>query len=463
MRNTVVLTSLWLVSLLGTAACAVRHEARTTTIAVPRTMTVADTTDADIEASWWRRFDDPALDRLVEGAFAANRDLQAAAARYAAARELAGAAAWLQLPRGGPGVGVSRQHFSADEVMGDLPDRSLDLVQVGMGVAWEADLFGRLRGMRRAAVADATVAAMDVRGAQVAIAAQVASAYFELRGGERELGLVDELRARIREQLETTRTLLAAGRVTRLDLLRAQQVDEELTTRWSNGLYRVERARNRLATLTGRTPDTLLIQAGLPVPLRASALPIGLPADLLRRRPDVAAAEFRVAAASARAGIARAELFPRVSITGTVGLVAGSLGRLAEGAAGSWLVAPRLAWSAFDWPRLRREMRAAGALADAAFADYEQTVLQAIEESRTALEAYAAANRELAAQERRAQSASDAAGVVLLQYREGLVDSLARTQADRDAIAGALDANRALVAQRLAVVDVYRALGGGWQ
>jgi outer membrane protein TolC len=108
-------------------------------------------------------------------------------------------------------------------------------------------------------------------------------------------------------------------------------------------------------------------------------------------------------------------------------------------------------------------MRAAGALADAACADYEQVVLQALEEARTAIDDYAAANREFAAHERRAQAAADAAGVVFVQYREGLVDSLARTQADRDAIAGELDANRALTAQRLAVVNVYRALGGGWR
>jgi multidrug efflux system outer membrane protein len=112
---------------------------------------------------------------------------------------------------------------------------------------------------------------------------------------------------------------------------------------------------------------------------------------------------------------------------------------------------------------LRRELRAAGAFADAAFAEYEQTVLRALEETQTALDAHAAANRELAAQQRRSQASADAAGVVFVQHREGLVDSLARTLADRDAIAGALDANRALTAQRLAIVDVYRALGGGWQ
>jgi multidrug efflux system outer membrane protein len=191
-------------------------------------------------------------------------------------------------------------------------------------------------------------------------------------------------------------------------------------------------------------------------------LPIGTPGALLQRRPDIAAAESRVAAAAARAGVARAELFPRVDLTGNVGLVAGSIGRLADAAAGSWFIAPRLVWNVFDWPRLRRQMRAAGAFADAAFAEYEQTVLVAIEETGTAIDAYAAATRELQAHERRAQAAADAARVVFVQYREGLVDSLARTQAERDAIAGALDANRALTAQRLAVVDLYRALGGGW-
>ena len=462
MRKSLVLTSILFASLFGTA-CAARYETRTTTIAPPSTMTVAATADTEVEAAWWRQFQDPVLDALVEQALTANLDLQAAAFRYTAARELAGAATLLQTPHGGPTVGVSRQHLSAAEADGDVADRTGSFIQTGFGIAWEADLFGRLRGIRRAAVADAAVAAMDMRGAQVAIAAQVASAYFELRGAERDVALIEALQGRTREQLTTTRTLVSAGRVTRLDLLRAQQVDEELAAGLSVSLHRVARARNRLATLIAATPDGLQVAPASAIALRASALPIGTPADLLRRRPDVAAAELRVTAATARAGIARAELFPRVNVTGTVGLVAGSIGRLTEAAAGSWLIAPRLIWNAFDWPRLRREMRAAGAFADVAFAEYEQVVLQALEESRTALDACAAANREFAAHERRAQAAADAAGVVFVQYREGLVDSLARTQADRDAIAGALDANRALTAQRLAVVDVYRALGGGWR
>jgi NodT family efflux transporter outer membrane factor (OMF) lipoprotein len=448
-------------SLYGTA-CAARYEARTTALAAPPTMTVAATVDADFEAVWWRQFQDPVLDDLMERAFSANRDLQAAAARYTAARELAGAASLWQAPHGGPVVGVSRQHLSVAEAGANAPQRAASFVHTELGVAWEPDLFGRLRGIRRAATADAGVAAMDIRDTQVAIAAQIAAAYFELRGAERDVVLIEGLQARTRDQLTITRKLVSAGRVTRLDLLRAEQVEEELAAGLSTSLHRIERARNRLATLTG-SPDALEIPPTPAAMLRASSLAIGTPSDLLRRRPDVAAAELRVLAAAARAGIARAELFPRVDVTGTIGLVAGNLGRLPEAASASWLIAPRLLWNAFDWPRLRREMRAAGALADAAFAEYEQVVLQVLEESRTALAAYAAANHEFVARERRAQAAADAAGIVVVQYREGLVDSLARTQADRDAIAGALDANRTLTAQRLAVVDVYRALGGGWR
>lgn len=462
MLRPVRLSTLLLVSLVG-SACAARYDTRTTTITVTELASGADTSEVEFEAAWWRQFQDPALDQLVEEAFTANRDLRAAALRYEAARQLAGAATLLQLPLGGARVGVAHQQLSAAEAGHHTSDRTASFVQAGFGVAWEADLFGRLRGRRRAAVADASVAAMDVRGAQVALAAQVASAYFELRGAERHLSLVEALQATTRAQLETTRTLHSAGRVTRLDLVRAQQVEEELDSEVSIARHLIERARNRLATLTGQTPDGVHIPAPPAVALNASSLPIGPAGDLLRRRPDVAAAELRVVSAAARASVARAELWPRVEVAGTVDLVAGSVGSLAQAAAGSWLIAPRLIWNVLDWPRLRRQMRAAGALAEAAFADYEHVVLQALEESRTALDAYAAANREFSAHQRRAQAAADAAGIVFVQYREGLVDSLARTQADRDAIAGALDANRALTGQRLAVVNVYRALGGGWR
>jgi gold/copper resistance efflux pump len=442
-------------------ACAPKYVVPATTIPTPAPVVAPGVSNVDFEPEWWRQFNDPVLDGLIASALTANRDLRMAGARYEAARELAGAAALLQLPRGGVAVGGSRQQLAEAEAPG-LPDRSFSLVHAGAGVTWEADLFGRLRGQGDAMRAMATAAAMDVRGVRVAIAAQVASAYFELRGAQRDVRWLAELQGTNRKQMDVTRALVNAGRSTRLDLFRVEQVEQELAVAASNASHRIERARNRLATLTAQPRETLALLDEQNAPLRITEAAIGTPATLLQRRPDIAAAESRLGAAAARANVARAELFPRVDITGTVGLVAGSVGRLTEAGAGSWLLAPRIAWNLLDWPRLRREMRAAGAQADAAFAEYELTVLRALEESRTAVDAYAAANRELQANERRAQAAADAANIIFIQYREGLVDSLARTQAERDSIAGALAANGALTAQRLAVVDLYRALGGGW-
>src|SRR5688572_860215 len=132
MRKFLVLTSMLFLSLSGTA-CAARYQARTTSLAAPTSMTVAATADIAFEAAWWRQFEDPALDSLVEQAFSANRDPQAAAARYTAARELAGAAWLLQAPHGGPTVGVSRQHLSAAEAAGGIPARTASFVQAGFG------------------------------------------------------------------------------------------------------------------------------------------------------------------------------------------------------------------------------------------------------------------------------------------------------------------------------------------
>lgn len=442
-------------------ACAARYETPRTALAPAPPVLPAGATEESVDAEWWRIFDDPVLDSLIREGIAANRTLQSAAARFEAARELAGAAELLQLPGGGPFAAATTRQAGSAEVPPGI-DRRTTTVQVGAGFAWEADLFGRLRGIHRAGVDDARAAAMDVRGARVAIIGEIAAAYFEFRGAERDRALIDGLQERTGEQLAITRALIAAGRVSRLDLLRIEQVEQELAAAESAAEHRADRARNRIAALTGRPAGSIVIAAAVAAPLRTERLPIGTAADVLQRRPDVAAAEARVAAAASRANVARAELFPRVEVSGSIGLVAGSVGRLAEAGAGSWLIAPRLLWNVLDWPRLRRQMRAAGAVADAAFADYEQTVLNALEESQSALSAYAAATAQLAALERRAQSATDSAGIVRIQYREGLVDSLARTQAERDAIAGALDSNRALTAHRIAVVNVYRALGGGW-
>jgi multidrug efflux system outer membrane protein len=461
MRKKIV-TFLLMTSLL--AGCAVKVTPPVSELPAPQPLSAAFTHDGAFEARWWRQFDDPVLDGLMAEALAANRDLQAAAARVVAARELAGATRLNQLPTGGAAASVSRQHLSEFQAQGlDLPTRTGTVYRAGIDVAWEADVFGRLRGRARAAEADATAAAFDGRGVQVAVVAQVASAYYDWRGAQRDLDLLASLRQQVQDLTAKTEALITAGRLTRLDLLRVQQLDDGMAAEQATVTHVGERARLRLATLTGRSPDGWTVPPTPAAPLRAQRLPIGSMADVLSRRPDVGVAQARLEAALAGAGVARAELLPRIDVLGSFGHVAGSLGSLAEAGAVSWLVAPRIAWSFLDWPQLRRRARAAGAVADGAFAEYEQATLLALEEVRVAVDAYGAATDRLVATQRQLEAAAGVAGIVTVQYREGLVDSLAQTLAERDRIAGQLAASRALAAHQQAVVDVYRSLGGGWE
>lgn len=444
--------------------CAVGSTVPRTTIQAPATLAAARVTEATFEAKWWRQFDDAVLDHLVADAVAGNRNLRAAAERFEAAMQLAGAARTALWPTGGVSATASRQHLALDEPGGRvMPSRTFSLLDVGLTASWEADVFGRLRGAAGAALADAGAAQFDARGVQVATAAAVARAYFQHRAAQRELGLLDDLAARTQQMRDVTVARVSNGRGTRLDTARVQQVIEELAAARAGAAHQMEASRQALAVLTGRTADGWQLPASEAAPLSTRLIAIGAAADLLRRRPDVAAAERRLEAATLRAGVARAELFPRVDMLGAVGLVAGSGGRLVESSAASWLAVPRIAWGMLDWPRLRREMRAAGHRAEAAFLEYEHAVLTVIGETRTAIDAYGAAVEQLAAQERRAQAAEEAATIVSAQYREGLVDSFARTDAERQAISAAVDANRALFRQRTAVVDLYRAVGGGWE
>ncbi|BCS35694.1 RND transporter [Luteitalea sp. TBR-22] len=446
------------------AGCAVKVPAPTSSLPTPVASPSSWVTDGQFEARWWRQFQDPVLDALVTEAIAANRDLQAAAARVIAARELAGATRLNLLPTGGVAASLSRQHLSEFQAQGlELPTRTGTVQRAGIDVAWEADVFGRLRGRTRAAEADAMAAAMDARGVQVAVAAQVASAYYDWQGAERDLDILANLRQQVQDLLAKTSALIAGGRLTSLDLLRVRQLDDEMVAEQALVAHTAERARLRLATLTGRSPDGWSVPPTPAAALRARQLPIGQMTEVLARRPDVGMAQARLDAALARAGVARAELRPRIDVIGSIGLVAGGLGSLADAGALSWLAAPRIAWSVLDLPQLRRRARAAGALADAAFAEYEQATLRALEDVRTAVDAYGAATDRLSATQRRLDAASGAAAIVTVQYREGLVDSLARTLAERDRIVGELAASRALTAHQQAVVDVYRSLGGGWQ
>ncbi len=415
------------------------------------------------EALWWHEFEDGELDALVHRALAANLDLRAAIDRVSAARavfverkldyapHVQSDGAYSHSDEQQPGFGPSRFDVQSDSL--------------GFDASWELDLFGHVRRSVEAARADLGIEQANYRDAQVTVAAEVARNYFELRGVQKRLAVARENLDTERKTLELTRLRDEVGRGSELDVQRSL-AHLKATEASIPPLEAAEKqAGYRLAVLLGQRPGALDVELRpATVAVYAKALPIGDTSELLRRRPDVRAAEQQLAAATARVGVATADLFPRVSVTGFVGFLSGDVGRLFGTAAGSdsraWSVTPSLSWAAFDLGSVRARLRASKAQSDAAAANYEKVVLAALEDTENSLLTYTARQVQLKSLAEQAAASRRAADLAETQYREGVADFLVlldaqRTQLDaEDAVAQAeSDVN-------VAVVAIYKALGG---
>lgn len=414
------------------------------------------------ENAWWRQFDDPTLSRLVQQALDGNRELRVAFARFKAARALRDDAANDQLPvvtaRAGADIGKAQQPGFTEQRV------NVDRYDLGLDMAWELDLFGRIQRRIEASEANSEAAEAELYQLQVSLVAELVDAYGNLRGAQlRERIARDNLKNQ-QESRALTAQLRDAGVGSELDVLRS---DARLAATESSlpQLQAEEaRARHRIATLLGQRPEQL--DADLspqPLPVIAKALPIGDPAELLRRRPDVRVAERQLAAATANVGVATAELFPRVSVAGFLGFTAGRGSQLGAAAANAWSVAPTISWAAFDLGSVRARLRGAEADAEGALAQYEQQVLLALEESANAFSDYAKRQQRLLALVRQAEASRGAAAQAAIRYREGAADFLVLLDAERERLAAEDAQAQAEVELYRGIVAIYKALGGGWQ
>jgi multidrug efflux system outer membrane protein len=418
---------------------------------------------SDPEAAWWQEFADPELNRLVTRALGANLDLQVAATRVKAARALFTQAQYDFAPhvpltagysKGNaqqPGFGTARVPVESDTL--------------GFDAQWELDLFGHVRRSVQAARADLGEQQADLRGAEVSVAAEVARNYFELRGTQTRL---DVARRNLVSQAQTeslTRVRYTSGRANELDVERAwaRLKATEATVPPLEALE--QQSMYRLAVLLGERPGSLDAELA-PVEIQpyARALPIGDTAALLRRRPDVQAAERRLAAASARVGVATADLFPRVSVSGFVGFLSGDVGQLFSTSGGNdaraWSVTPTVTWAAFDMGSVRARLRVRQAELDGASAAYTQTVLLALEETENSFTGYAKEQTALKSLSEQARASAHAAELADLQYRAGVADFLTLLDAQRTQLEAEDEMVQAQTAVNLRVVAIYKALGG---
>lgn len=461
LRASMWLPSLGLFALL--TACATPRAAPD--IQVPQRFTAtpaAASSDEILTVRWWERFADPTLNGLMIEAASANRDVQAALARA----ELAQAGlreATADLLPSVEAVGTRKKNttsYSAP-IRQQLPD--IHASQAGLQASWEIDLFGRARAARHAAKADALAAADAHRGALLLTLSDTAEQYFILRGAQAQRQIVAELIETERETLRLTALRRERGSASDFDLDRArgELADTESLAPRLDTL--ITTTRNRIAVLIGRPPgqwvDTVTGVNGL---IAVPAIPVSQPAELLRRRPDVMAADANLAAASFRQDEARALQFPQLILSALVGSQWTDVNALDIGRARFTNAAGALALPLFEGGRIRAGIAASDASQREAVARYEQTLLRALEDVEASVTSYVNDSR----RGESLQSAIDSRRSALLKakslYQAGEVDLLQVLDAERGLLSSRLDGAASQTARLTDVVQTYKALGGGW-
>ena len=414
-------------------------------------------TNAPVAPMWWEQaFSDPLLDELVAVALEQNLSLRSATLRVMQSQQLLAIAVGNQFPQVQQLTG-SAARFRENNLI-------LEAYDVGFNLSWELDMWGRFRGEVRSAAAsmEASVAAYD--GVLVSVVAQVAQIYVQIRTTQSRLEVARQNIELQSQSLHIARAKADAGEVSDLD---AEQAESLLynTKAIVPGLEStLQQLKNSLAVLLGRPPGTLGALLGTPagIPTVPPAVAVGMPQDLLRQRPDIRGAERLLAAQGAQIGVARADLYPSFSIAGAIGSQATDIGRLFEGESETWSIGGGFAWNLFNYGRLRSNVRLQDARFQQLLEDYRQTVLEAQADAENAIVAYLKSHQQLALIERAAAASRRSVELSTAQYTNGLVGfntvitTLTSDADQQDQLAQA----RGAVAANL--VQVYRALGGGW-
>jgi len=416
-------------------------------------------------ARWWTVFNDATLNALIQRAAATNLDLQQAEARIRQARAARAVAAGGLGPSLDATGAYQRSRTPTANTTGERTAVTGELYQAGFDAGWEIDLFGGQRRSLEAADADLTAAVESRRDVLVSLMAEVARNYIQLRSDQQQLAITRRNLTAQQHSNRITRQRFEGGFVSGLDVAGAEA--QAATTAAQVPLLEsaVRQTIYSLSILMGAPPAALEAQLSPEgaIPLRPPVVPVGFPSDLLRRRPDIRAAEANLHAATARIGVATAERFPHFTIAGSAGFRAGEAAALFEAASGFWSLGPSVNWRLFDSGRLKAGVAVQQALADQALIAYRQRVLNALQEVEDAL---AALEKEQSRRDALATAvAANHKAVMLAErlYSDGMTDFINVLQAQQ----ALLSTENALVQSRAAVatdlVSLYKALGGGWE
>lgn len=419
------------------------------------------------KGAWWAIFGDADLNRLEIGAASANQDLRAASARFAQARATADAARSGIFPRIGAALSAMRQRDSASRPLPTTGDAAgtgftYDNISVPFDAGYEVDLWGRVRRQIEGARASEQAAADDLEAVRLSIAAEVAVDYFTLRSLEAEDAALTASVAAYRQALELTHARRHGGLASDLDVAQAETVLHAAEAQLPALTQTALRFEHALAVLLGQ-PASIFHLERRPLVEEPPRIRPDLPSGLLERRPDVAAAERRMAAANAAVGVAEAAFFPTVRLTGLVGFQSVDSGALFDWPSRFWAVGPSLALPLFDGGQRRAGLRAAQARYEETVALYRQTVLKAFAEVEDQLAAQRLLQDELDGETAAWISSRRQLEIAQNRYRGGLVSYLQVTSAQSAALDHERTVARLRGQQFAACVALVKSLGGGWQ
>jgi multidrug efflux system outer membrane protein len=415
------------------------------------------------DQKWWEVFQDEQLQELIRTALRQNFDVRIAAARVAEARAQLGITRADQFPQVDGSALADRERVSASPV--PLPSQAFErnVFQVGGSTSWEVDFWGKFRRATEAARATLAATEWGRRAVVTSLVAQVAEAYFALRAIDLNLDISRQTLASRQESLRLTQVRAAGGVASELDVRQAEQLVFGASAVIVDLERQAEQQENLISILQGNNPGAVPRGRTLTDQPLIPQVPTGLPSALLERRPDIVEAEQTLVAANANIGVVRANFFPEVSLTGSGGFQSAALSSLLTGPAAFFTVGATLLQPVFTAGRTRSQVELAEARRDEVLLAYQQTILESLRDVSDALIAYRR-NREFRDQQQLlTRSAGDALRLTTVRYQGGASNYLEVLDADTRLFAAQLVLAQAQLNELLAIVQIYRALGGGWE
>jgi len=412
------------------------------------------------DQKWWEVFQDEQLRSLIRTALQQNYDVRIAGARILQAQAQLGITRADQFPSVSAGAGISDSRSPKGKF---FPAFEGSTGQVNASAAWELDFWGKFRRATEAARANLVASESARQEVMLTLVANVSGAYFQLRALDLELEISKRTLASRRESLRLTTILADHGSTSMLDVRQAEQLVFTAAAEIPSLEQQIEQEENLISILLGRNPDTVARGQTLTEQVRPPTVPAGLPSSLLERRPDIREAEQQMIAANAQIGVAKAAYFPQISLSGSAGFQSAALTNLFSGPAGTWDFGASLAQPIFTAGKLRSNVRFAEAQQQASLLFYQQTIQGAFRSVSDALIAYRKTQEFRSQEELLFQSAQDAARLSHMRYSGGVTGYLEVLTNETNAFSAELGLVQAKLNELLALVQLYEALGGGWQ